>query len=178
MHKKPLIINSKIAYKGYFNVKVNELKKEDGQTGTTTILEPGYDAVVILAKDEKGLYLINEEYRPGIDKYVLCAPGGKIEKGEDPIVAAKREFLEETGFSSENFYPMGFHYPMPSILNQTLHFFFADNIKKIKEQALDSFEFINIKFFSEKELKELIIQKKPIDAILLSSLYLILSLKL
>ena len=59
-------------------------------------------AVAILAFDENDRILMVSQYRHAVEDEVLELPAGMLEKGEDPIEAARRELLEETGFPPEN----------------------------------------------------------------------------
>jgi len=63
--------------------------KAEGRVATT----------LALTKDNK--VILFEQYRPGPDKIMLELPGGFVEEGEDPVVAAARELLEETGYKGE-----------------------------------------------------------------------------
>ena len=56
------------------------------------------DWINVLAITKDGKYVVERQYRHGTQStdYELCA--GTVEKGEDPLAAAQRELLEETGF--------------------------------------------------------------------------------
>ena len=60
-------------------------------------------SVAILGLFDDGQILLIEQYRPVVDKNTVELPGGKIEEGEDIILAARRELLEESGYSAESF---------------------------------------------------------------------------
>jgi 8-oxo-dGTP pyrophosphatase MutT (NUDIX family) len=55
------------------------------------------DSVNVLYVDDKGRLYITQEYRTALRAYGYKLPGGKAEKGETVLAAAKREFEEETG---------------------------------------------------------------------------------
>lgn len=172
--KKPKVMNSTLAYKGFMNLKIDELQKEDGTRGSYTIIDTNGNASVILAKDEKGLFVVNYEYRHGSEDYMLSLPGGRLEKGESPLDGAKREFLEETGYLAADLILLGAFYPLPSICNQKLFFFFVPKAKKVQEPKLDPLEIIYTKLMTEKELLEEVGREAKIDTILLSALFLFL----
>lgn len=60
------------------------------------------DWVNVIAITTVGMFIIEEQYRPGIQNvcFELCA--GMVDESETPIAVAKRELLEETGFSGGN----------------------------------------------------------------------------
>ena len=53
------------------------------------------------------------QYRYAIDQYIFEAPGGTMEPSEDPIETARRELIEETGFTAQTFVSKGFIYTTP-----------------------------------------------------------------
>ena len=65
--------------------------------------------VCILGLTKENKVILVEEFRPGMEKTLLEIPGGQVEEGEDPTEAAKREFLEETGYTGE-FQSVGTNY--------------------------------------------------------------------
>lgn len=170
--KKPKVIDSQVAYSGFFNMQLDHLQKEDGTKCTYTILDTNGNASVILAKDEKGMFVINREYRHGCRDYLLSLPAGKQEKGESEIEAAQRELLEETGFYAHDIELMGSYFPLPAICNQKLFFFFANNVKKVQEPKLEPFEFLQTDLMDEKQLLKEVHSNEMIDTTLLFALFL------
>ena len=83
-------------------------------------------------------------------------PAGYIELGEEPIEAAKRELLEETGYTSDNFIPVGAFYQDQGCSGAFNHYFIALNCKKVGEQKLDASEFIKYVLVDNDELDELL----------------------
>jgi ADP-ribose pyrophosphatase len=61
--------------------------------------EPDTAAVLALSEDDD--VVLVRQYRAGPEQVVLELPGGAIEPGEDPVEAARRELLEETGFAGD-----------------------------------------------------------------------------
>jgi len=66
---------------------------------------PEYAVVVAQRKD--GKIIMERQYKHGVGKISLMLPGGLIEDGEDPLDAAKRELLEETGYTGNNWQFLG-----------------------------------------------------------------------
>ncbi len=83
-------------------------------------------------------------------------PAGYIEDDEKPIIAARRELLEETGYISDNFISLGSFYQDQGCSGAYNHYFVALNCYKIKEQSLDDGEFIKYILVNYEELNYLI----------------------
>lgn len=58
--------------------------------------------VVIFAQTTEGSVVMERHYKHGLRRVSLTLPAGYLESGEDPLTAAKRELLEETGYEAEN----------------------------------------------------------------------------
>lgn len=88
-----------------------------GNNGTFVVLDtPQW--VNIIPVTERGTVVFIRQYRHGTDSITLEIPGGMVEHGEDPCLAAMRECLEETGFSSPvNAEYLGKVHPNPAFMN-------------------------------------------------------------
>ncbi|TFW28708.1 NUDIX domain-containing protein [Duganella callida] len=92
-------IDGELAYAGSFlKVQKDTIALPNGKRTTREyILHPG--AVVILPLLDDGTVLMERQYRYPLQDVFIEFPAGKIDKGEDPLVAAKRELEEETGYT-------------------------------------------------------------------------------
>jgi 8-oxo-dGTP pyrophosphatase MutT (NUDIX family) len=85
-----------------------------------------------------------EQYRHGVDRASLEVPGGVCDPGEDPLTAAKRELLEETGHASNNWISLGSCSPNPAIQTNRCHFFLALGCEKMHDLVLDPTEELRV----------------------------------
>jgi len=65
------------------------------------------DYINVLAMDVEGSFLVFRQGKYGFDGDSLAPVGGYIEPGEDPLVAARRELREETGYEASEWVPLG-----------------------------------------------------------------------
>jgi len=168
--KKPTVESSRYAHEGFFDLRIDTLRRDDQKTMEYTTLLTKTEAAIVLAKTEDQKWVLNREYRHAVGKYIIGLPGGRVEKGEDMIASAKRELLEETGYLADTVHPLGICYPLPSICDQKLEFFFAPNVKKKKEPSLDLFEYIDIVLMNDEELYKALQTRSDIDAVLPTAL--------
>lgn len=149
----PKVKSSKLLHSGFFSLRQDLLERADGLTHHYTSIILDNDAVVILAQTSDGLWILNREYRHPTGKTLLGPPGGRLEKGEDPLSGAQRELFEETGYWSDELILLGSCHPFPGICDQKLHYTLAKNAHKKGAQKLDPFEFIEVELKTDAELR-------------------------
>jgi len=93
-------LSGELVYDGHFlKVQRDQVSLPDGQvTSREYIKHPG--AVVILPLFDDGSVLLERQYRYPLDRVFIEFPAGKIDPGEDTLACAKRELLEETGYTA------------------------------------------------------------------------------
>ncbi|MBQ8813943.1 MAG: NUDIX hydrolase [Lachnospiraceae bacterium] len=95
------------------------------------------DVSLIVAVDDENNVLLKEEYRYPIDENLIELPGGTLNKGEDPLEAAKRELLEETGYVAAQWELLARNYDYPTKGTCCVYLYLAKNIQKVSGQNLD-----------------------------------------
>jgi ADP-ribose pyrophosphatase len=168
---RPKIQKSKLLYSGFFDLRQDLLERADGLTHQYTSIILATDAVAILAQDQNGLWILNREYRHPTGKVLLGPPGGRLEKGEDPIVGARRELFEETGYWADEIVLLGSSHPFPGICDQKIHYLWAKNAVKKADQSLDPFEFIEIELKTDEQLRREIRSGSNVDGNLCAALW-------
>ena len=97
----------------------------------------------VLPLDEDGNIYLVRQYRYGIDRELLEIPAGKLEPGEDPMEAARRELTEEIGFLPEEITSLGQLEPSPAYLGEIDYLFLGRGLTPCKA-ALDEDEFLEV----------------------------------
>ncbi len=110
----------------------------------------------IIALTPENEVILVEQYRAGIHQPTLEIPGGMVDHGENPIEAAKRELLEETGYISENWKKIGEASSNPAILSNFTHIYLAENCQKIQDQQTDGNEDILVHIFPVTDFLRLV----------------------
>lgn len=145
--------NAKKVFSGIlFDVYQWPQKMFDGTTETFEMLKRQDTAEIIATKD--GKIMIQEQEQPG-KPFFLCLPGGRIEYDEDPLDGAKRELLEETGFTSDEWSLYRSVQPSHK-LDWRIHVFVAKNCTYQQEPQLDAGERITIRWVTLDELIALV----------------------
>lgn len=130
-------------------------RKSDGAKHNFFVIEsPDWVNVIALTK-EKAVVLI-EQFRHGTQEIILEIPGGMVDKGEQAQKAARRELLEETGYSSNKVIFLGKSRPNPAIQTNWIYHYLALNCKKTEETAFDEHESVITKLVPLAEIDNLI----------------------
>ena len=131
-------------YKGKIvNLRVDDALLPNGTTAKREIVEhPGGVCVAALTDNNELMFV--EQFRYPYFEVVLELPAGKLEYGEDPFEAGKRELREETGATASEYEDLGKLYPTPGYCGEIIHMYLAKNLS-FGEQDLDSDEFLEVK---------------------------------
>ncbi len=130
---------------------------------------PDWVNVIALTKDEQVVLI--EQFRHGTEEIILEIPGGMIDAGEEPIIAAARELVEETGFAAREIIPIGKSRPNPAIQNNWIHHFLALDCEKTKDTAFDEHESIVTKLATLEEVEQLIESGEITHSLVLAAFY-------
>ncbi len=172
----PEIINSEVVYRGFFDMRVDMLQLPHGPKRLYTVLDIGRHAAAIIAQTKEGQFVINKEYRHPTRKWLLSCPGGRIDDGESPLEAAKRELLEETGYGGGSFRLLGSTFPFPAVTDQQIYYIAATDVSYLQPPALEPFELIHTELKTKEELMKEISSGGSIDGVLCTGLLLAMRL--
>jgi ADP-ribose pyrophosphatase len=167
----PEVKRSETVYKGYFEVREDLLQLPHGPKRIYTVLLNAPEAAVALAETPDGKLVLNKEYRHPTGKWLYGCPGGRVDPGESPLEAARRELLEETGYSTTEFQFLGTAYPFPAVSQQRIHYILAKNVALTHPTQHETFELIHVELKTLQELQEEIAKGGLIDGVLCTALF-------
>lgn len=126
------VISSKLSYEGpLFRVYTDKIV-EDGREMIRDVVRHNGSIVVLAIDDTKSkrdpLIVMERQYRHAAKQYLLEVPAGKMEEGEDALVGAKRELLEETGFVAARWRKMTRYFASPGFLGEWMQVFIAEGL--------------------------------------------------
>ncbi len=161
MKKFETMITQKKQYDGkIINVRLDEVEVDNHQRLREVVEHPG--GVCILAINHKNEALVVEQYRYGVEQFLLELPAGKKEINEDSLLTAKRELLEETGFKANTWIDFGVFYPSPAYLNEVIHCYVASDLTASSQQ-LDEGEYLDTYFLHLDLLKDKVLSNEIRD---------------
>lgn len=152
-----------IIYRGKkLNLYKKKIRLPNGYISAVELVEhPGAAVIVPFLSD--GRLIILRQYRPVIGRYLYEFPAGTIDNGERPLNCAKREILEETGFSASRFAKIGVIYPVPGYSTEIITIYKACGLNR-KERAPERDEVIKNIVVTKAELRGLFKKGSITDA--------------
>ncbi len=170
MDKKEVTIHSEQIYKG----RVVSLKKDtvlcpNGEQSLREIITHRGGVAILVKVDDK--FIIEKQFRYALGKEIYELPAGKLEADEEPIEAAKRECLEETGYQPLEMIHLGDMSPTCGYSTEIIHFYYCPKSVKA-ERHLDSDEVIDLMYLSLEEIEQMIKEDQIIDSKILAVLSL------
>ncbi len=125
------------------------------------VQHPG--SAVMMAVDDKKRILLVRQYRLPARQYLWELPAGKLDEGEKPLQAAKRELIEETGYRAKKWKKLISYYPSPGFLSEKMTIFLATDLKEGEAQPMED-ERIEKQWYAHKEVAAMIDDGKIIDS--------------
>lgn len=145
-------------------------RASDNKEATFFIIEnPDWVNVIALTAHEQVVLI--EQFRHGSEEIILEIPGGMIDENEEKEFAAKRELLEETGYSSDEFVYLGKSRPNPAIQNNWIYHYAAFNCEKTAETAFDEHESVTTKLVPLADVKRLVANGEITHALAVAGFY-------
>lgn len=152
---KEKTISEKKGFEGKFvEVSTYEVELSTGRKAIREVVKHPGGVVVVAQKDENTILMV-KQYRYPIKQVALELPAGRLEKGENPDLAIKRELEEETGHIAKTWKSLGHIYTTPGICDEKLYLYYATDLEFTK-QSPDEGEIIEYFEYNLEEVFELI----------------------
>jgi len=121
-------------------------------------------AVCMIPVDEDGNAIVERQYRYPVDEVLTEVPAGKLNyKGEPYLDAGKRELIEETGYTGDEWTELGFFYPAAAYSDEKIMMYLVRGLHEGK-QKLDEDEFLDVKKVPLSQLAEEVMEGKITDS--------------
>ena len=143
MELKETRLNSEVMYEGDFiQVRKDSVLLPDGAVSSREyITHPG--AVAILAMLNNGNLVMERQYRYAPQQEFIELPAGKIDQGEEILMCAQRELLEETGYVANEWIHLATAWPCIGYADERMEYFLARGLAH-QGSSLDDGEFLEV----------------------------------
>src|SRR6202041_3680645 len=167
---KARVLSSRVSYQGpVFSVTTDEVEEPGGVRARRDVIRHS-GSIVVLAVDEaqtgsksEPLILLERQYRHAAQSMMWELPAGRIDDGETALTAAKRELLEETGYTARRWNRILHFYVSPGFLDETMTIYLARGLRAGVAQP-EADERIAAKFFGLTEAKKMALHGRIQDA--------------
>ena len=161
-HLEEVFVSGEDVFKGnLLHVVRDTITLPNGRTGTREYIKhPG--AACIVAEFEDGKLLLERQYRYPMGKVMIDFPAGKLDRGENPLVAAQRELKEETGYWARSWHTLGHMHPLIAYADEVIHLFHANGLVQ-GDAKLDQDEFLELFAAAPEEIAAMIADNRITD---------------
>lgn len=150
------------------SLQVDTVRLPNGNTATREVVKhPG--AVAVLALNDRKM-LVVDQFRQPLGRCEVEIPAGKLEPGEDPMEAAKRELQEETGYTCGTIRKLHSFYTSPGFADEVIHLYLAEDLTR-GDMNPDEDEFLEMSEITLEEAYKLIQEERISDAKTILAVY-------
>lgn len=136
-------LSSETRFEGrVITVTLDTVELENGRTSLREVVHHHGGAGIAALNEAGEIYLVRQ-YRYALDRELIEIPAGKLEKGEDPFAAAKRELGEEAGLTAKTYRDLGYIIPTCGYCSEIIYLYAARDLVPV-DQHLDPDEFLSV----------------------------------
>lgn len=156
------LISSVLKYKNdLFSVTEDRVVDPDGFEIRRAIVQH-HGSAVMMAVDGRRRILLVRQYRVPARNYLWELPAGRLDKGETPLKAARRELIEETGYRAKHWKKLVTFYPSPGYVAEKMTIFLATGLTAGPATPMED-ERIETRWFTNNEIQQSIRSGKIVD---------------
>lgn len=141
-HTEAMLESKEIFNGRVIRVTLDKVQLEDGTTSTREVVHH-HGGACVLPVDADGNVTMVRQFRYALGEELWELPAGKLEAGEDPFEAAKRELSEECGLTADTYTELGVVYPTVGYDSERIHLWAAEGLHTVG-QHLDAGEFLDV----------------------------------
>jgi ADP-ribose pyrophosphatase len=141
-----------LSYLPWMEVAVEKVELPDGRVIDEFLSVRTRDFAMVVPFTADGRIVMERSYKHGVRRVALSLPAGYLETGEDPLVTAKRELLEETGYSADDWTALGSFVVDGNYGVCREHAFVARGARKVSDAASGDLEDIVVELRSRAEV--------------------------
>jgi ADP-ribose pyrophosphatase len=162
-HLRETLLSTELLQQGSFlQWRRDRVALPDGREAIREfVMHPG--AVMIIPVLPDGRLVVERQFRYPVGMTMIEFPAGKLDLGEGALACAKRELLEETGYSATRWARAGVMHPVIGYANEFIEVWFAEGLSQ-GERHLDEGEFLDVFSASQQELEQWMRQGQLTDA--------------
>lgn len=151
------IIGRQNVFRGtIFNIEKRVIQG-DNQVISREVVVKNPVVVCIVEHVDSGNIIVAKEYRAGVDSVELGLVAGIVDDGEEPIQAAVRETIEETGYTPTSVIYLGESTSSAGFTNERAYHFYIEVSGDPKDQSLDGDESIEIEYIDLEDIEPMIL---------------------
>ncbi|MDQ3009223.1 MAG: NUDIX hydrolase [Acidobacteriota bacterium] len=158
-------LSARVVYENaWIRVRQDEVIRPDGQPGIYGVVHYRNKAIGVLPIDDEGCTYLVGQYRYTLDVYSWEIPEGGCPEGEEPIEAAKRELLEETGLVASEWKQLGIAHLSNSVSDEEATCYLATGLTQRKAQP-EGTEKLEVRRVPFTEALQMVKEGKITDAL-------------
>ncbi len=161
-------ISSKLKYENkYWTYLIDQFTIDDSKEFEYHYVHT-LGSTMIIPQLANGKFILVEQYRYLNDMFSLEFPCGSIEKGFSKIENAKKELIEETGYTSDNLVEIGFFSPYNGVGDEICTVYYASQLENIESKPEETEKFV-IHQLTEDEIDTKLINNEIWDGMSISA---------
>jgi ADP-ribose pyrophosphatase len=152
-------LSKRVVYKQgkFLTVESHTIELPGGEVITDWPWVIAPDAVNVIAQTVEGKFICFRQTKYAVNGVTLAAVGGMLEPGEEPLVAARRELREETGYEASDWVSLGSYVLEPNRGVNTVYLFLARQARQVAQADADDLEDQQILFLDRAELRSVLL---------------------
>ena len=170
------VLSSKVVFEcKLFRVFHDKIIEPGGEQNERDVIRHNGSVVILAldnAKHKRDPWIVMErQYRHAANLYLWELPAGKIDEGEEPLAAAQRELIEETGYRAKKWRPLVEYFASPGFLGEAMKVFVAEGLEAGEAEPEDD-EVIELRLVRLSEVLKMIKKGAIMDGKTLTSVLL------